>query len=198
MAAVLYKGRSSTTNSGTKVAVLLGMNRCGSFSLLSALQIVGVLKITLHSYPWLEVDIGKIMCPLFCSWKYGNPPLAWLLAQPTHCFLWEFTKRSWILNAILSLADERVSFLVMDTTLDIVGMSLSTLNCLQNARCISINEFVCQYVLIFIKQFRARWPWSISVLEFWLSVSSSEVPASSILRIPSPRHFVPVCGRHLQ
>ena len=33
---VLPKGRSSTANSGTKVAVLLGMNRCGSFSLLSA------------------------------------------------------------------------------------------------------------------------------------------------------------------
>ena len=70
MAAVLPKGRSSTANSGTKVAVLLGMNRCGSFSLLFALQIVGVLEITLHSYPWLEVDIGKIMCPLFCSSKY--------------------------------------------------------------------------------------------------------------------------------
>ena len=28
--------RSSTTNSGTKVAVLLGMHRCGSFPLLSA------------------------------------------------------------------------------------------------------------------------------------------------------------------
>ena len=33
---VLPKGRSSTANSGTKVAVLLGMNRCGSFLLLSA------------------------------------------------------------------------------------------------------------------------------------------------------------------
>ena len=30
------KGRSSTTNSGTKVAVSLGMNRCSSFLLLSA------------------------------------------------------------------------------------------------------------------------------------------------------------------
>ena len=35
---VLPKGRSSTANSGTKVAVLLGMNRCGSFPLLSALH----------------------------------------------------------------------------------------------------------------------------------------------------------------
>ena len=34
--AVLSKGRSSTGNSGTKVAVLLGINRCGSFPLLSA------------------------------------------------------------------------------------------------------------------------------------------------------------------
>ena len=33
---VLPKGRYYTTNSWTKVAVLLGMNRCGSFSLLSA------------------------------------------------------------------------------------------------------------------------------------------------------------------
>ena len=71
MVAVLPKGRSSTANSGTKVAVLLGLNRCGSFSLLSALQIVGVLKITPHSYPWLEVDIGKIMSSflLFKVWQ---------------------------------------------------------------------------------------------------------------------------------
>ena len=52
----------------------------------------------------------------------------------------------------------------------------------------------------FIEQFRARWPWSIGVLESWLSKSSSssEVPASSILSIPSPRRFVPGCGRHSQ
>ena len=35
-AAVLSKGRSSTANSGTKVAVLLGINRYGSSPLLSA------------------------------------------------------------------------------------------------------------------------------------------------------------------
>ena len=35
-AAVLLKGRSSTANSGTQAAVLLGMDRCGSFPLLSA------------------------------------------------------------------------------------------------------------------------------------------------------------------
>ena len=35
-AAVLPKGRSSTAKSGTMVAALLGMNRCGSFPLLSA------------------------------------------------------------------------------------------------------------------------------------------------------------------
>ena len=34
--AILPKGRSSIANSGTQVAVLLGMNRCGSFLLLSA------------------------------------------------------------------------------------------------------------------------------------------------------------------
>ena len=45
-------------------------------------------------------------------------------------------------------------------------------------------------VMIFIEQFWAIWPWSIGVLEFWLSMSSSEVPASSILRIPSPRRDV--------
>ena len=39
MAAVLPKGRSSTANPGTKVA-----SRCSSFPLLSALQIVGILK----------------------------------------------------------------------------------------------------------------------------------------------------------
>ena len=35
-AASLHKCRSSTANSGTNVAVLLGINRCGSFPLLSA------------------------------------------------------------------------------------------------------------------------------------------------------------------
>ena len=34
--AVLPKGRSYTANSGNKIEVLLGMNRCGSFPLLSA------------------------------------------------------------------------------------------------------------------------------------------------------------------
>ena len=54
--------------------------------------------------------------------------------------------------------------------------------------------------IIFIEQFRARWPWSIGMFESWHSMSStsSEVPASSILRIPSARSFVPGCGRHLQ
>ena len=37
-AAILPKGRSSTVNSRIKVIVLLGMNRCGSFPLLSALR----------------------------------------------------------------------------------------------------------------------------------------------------------------
>ena len=37
--AVLPKGRSSTANSGTKVAVLLGMDRCGIFPLLSTLSL---------------------------------------------------------------------------------------------------------------------------------------------------------------
>ena len=32
---VLSKDRSSSANSGTKVAVSLGLDRCGSFSLLS-------------------------------------------------------------------------------------------------------------------------------------------------------------------
>ena len=35
-AAVLSKGRSSIEKSGTQAAVLLGMDRCGSFLLLSA------------------------------------------------------------------------------------------------------------------------------------------------------------------
>ena len=46
--------------------------------------------------------------------------------------------------------------------------------------------------MIFIEQFRARWPWSIGILKSWLSVSSSsDVPAYSILRMPSPRRFHP-------
>ena len=46
--------------------------------------------------------------------------------------------------------------------------------------------------MIFIEQFQATWPLSILMLESWLSMSSSpEVPMSSILRIPSPRHFIP-------
>ena len=78
-AAILPKGRFSIENSGTQVAVLLGMNRCSNFSLLSALQIVGVLKITPHTYPWLEVYSGK--CVLFFALQsYGNPSL-YLLMQ---------------------------------------------------------------------------------------------------------------------
>ena len=69
-AAVLPNGRSSTENSGTKVA-----SSCGSFSLLSALEIVGILKITPHSFPWLEVDISKIRSPIFRFLKYCNPTL---------------------------------------------------------------------------------------------------------------------------
>ena len=38
--AVMSKGRSSTSISGTKVAVFLGMNGCGSFTLLSAVLTV--------------------------------------------------------------------------------------------------------------------------------------------------------------
>ena len=41
--------------------------------------------------------------------------------------------------------------------------------------------------MIFIEQFQARWPWSVGMLESWLSRSSSKAQASSILRIPSPR-----------
>ena len=47
-------------------------------------------------------------------------------------------------------------------------------------------------VMIFIEQLQARWPWSIGLLESWLSMSSSsEVPASSILMILSPSMFRP-------
>ena len=65
---------------------------------------------------------------------------------------------------------------------------------------IEMTEAFTAGIMIFIEQFRTRWPWSIGVLESWLSTSSSSsgVPASSILRIHSPRRFVPGCGRHLQ
>ena len=47
-------------------------------------------------------------------------------------------------------------------------------------------------VMILINQFRARWSWSVGILEPWLSVSSaSEVPASSILRYSFPSMFRP-------
>ena len=36
-------------------------------------------------------------------------------------------------------------------------------------------------VMIFIEQFRARWPWSIGVLESWLSMSSSSFSKSQRL-----------------
>ena len=64
---------------------------------------------------------------------------------------------------------------------------------------IEMTEAFTAGVMIFIEQFRARWPWTIGLLESWLSVSSpSEVPASSILRFPSSRCFVPGCGSHPQ
>ena len=44
-AAVLPKGKSSTANSGIKVAVLLGMNRCGGFPFLSVCHLNRPFKI---------------------------------------------------------------------------------------------------------------------------------------------------------
>ena len=44
MTAVLPKGRSSAANSGSKVAVLLGMNRCGSFPLLFAFHSLSLVS----------------------------------------------------------------------------------------------------------------------------------------------------------
>ena len=65
---------------------------------------------------------------------------------------------------------------------------------------VEMTEASMAGVMIFIEQLRARWTWSIRMLESWLSMlsSSSEVPASSILRIPSHRRFVPCCGRYPQ
>ena len=45
------------------------------------------------------------------------------------------------------------------------------------------NSVAILFHVIFIEQFRASWPWSVGVLESWLSMSSSsEVPASSFSR----------------
>ena len=53
-AAVLPKGRSSTPNSGIKVAVLLGMNVCGSFPLFSAPHISLASEQTLKDLKWSQ------------------------------------------------------------------------------------------------------------------------------------------------
>ena len=62
-AAVLLKGRSSTANSGTRAAVLLGMDRCGSFPLLS----------TLHSLFSIWIDLKRpekiLRAP---TWRWGE------------------------------------------------------------------------------------------------------------------------------
>ena len=62
-AAVLSKGRSSTVNSGIEVAVLLGINRCGSFPLLSAPH-------SLFSI-WTNLKRSQKI-PGAASWKWGE------------------------------------------------------------------------------------------------------------------------------
>ena len=57
------EGRSSTANSGTKVAVLLGLNKCGSFPLLSAP----------HSLFSIWTDIMKSeKIPGAPTWRWGE------------------------------------------------------------------------------------------------------------------------------
>ena len=59
--AVLLKGSPSTANSRTSVEVLVGMNRCSTFSLLSALQIVGVLnmcRVLEENNSYLSKELG--------------------------------------------------------------------------------------------------------------------------------------------
>ena len=62
-AAVLPEGRSSTANSGTQPGVLLGMNRCGSFPLLSAP----------HSLFDIWTDLKRsIKIPGAPAWRWGE------------------------------------------------------------------------------------------------------------------------------
>ena len=63
LVAVLPKGSSSTANSGTKVAVLLGMNRYGSFPLLSATH-------SLFSI-WANLKRSEKI-PSAPTWKWGE------------------------------------------------------------------------------------------------------------------------------
>ena len=62
-AEVLPKGRSSTTNSGTKVAVLLGINRCGSFPLLSAPHCLSII--------WTDIKRSDKI-PGAPAWRWGE------------------------------------------------------------------------------------------------------------------------------
>ena len=59
-AAVLPKGRYSTANLGTMVAVLLGMNRCGSFPLLSAPQSLFSIEQTLKDPRGNIVEVRRV------------------------------------------------------------------------------------------------------------------------------------------
>ena len=60
---ILSKGRSSTANSGTKVVVLQGINRCGSLPLLSAP----------HSLFSIWTDLKKIWkIPGAPTWRWGE------------------------------------------------------------------------------------------------------------------------------
>ena len=56
------EGRSSTTKSGTKAAVLPGMNRCGSFPMLSAP----------HSLFSIWIDLKKEKIPGAPTWRWGE------------------------------------------------------------------------------------------------------------------------------
>ena len=76
---VLPKGRSSTTNSGIKIAVLLGTNRSGSFPLLSACSMWTDLKKSEKKFQGTIVEARRVdlanwafrISPKFTTWvKY--------------------------------------------------------------------------------------------------------------------------------
>ena len=61
--AVLSKGRSSTANLVTRVAVLLGINRCGSFQLLSSPHSLSSI--------WTDLKIYEKI-PGAPTWRWGE------------------------------------------------------------------------------------------------------------------------------
>ena len=124
--AVLPKGRSSTANSGTKAAVLQGLNRCGSFPLLSAPRFLFSMWKDLQGSEKIPgAPMGRRREWIWLIWPFGlhrNPP------QALNISLIRFFTRSKILKTQWAFAPTSLEReVIRDTKFKILNVSISRL-----------------------------------------------------------------------